>query len=172
MAGYAMAPLNAPLPTAWNFPFQPAAGNQTSILIFESLVGESVAATRQNAGSAEKSPASPPASVLKVPGWTNSATVIAAWGSAILARSPHAVAVATNASATSIRTSLGEDSTPGRRRRYGRIARAVCTACPRSRSPAEAASVQANTSSRPCLATRGTSLDTAVLALAMETAGD
>ena len=30
-------PLNAPLPTAWNFPFQSAAGIQTSILMSESL---------------------------------------------------------------------------------------------------------------------------------------
>ena len=58
MAGYAIAPLNAPLPTAWNLPFHPDAGNQTSILMSESLVGFSVAATRQNAGSAVKSPAS------------------------------------------------------------------------------------------------------------------
>ena len=47
-----MLPFKPPLPTAWNLPFQPAAGSQTSILMSESLVGVSVAATRQNAGSA------------------------------------------------------------------------------------------------------------------------
>ena len=29
-------PLNAPLPTAWNLPFQPDAGSHTSILMSES----------------------------------------------------------------------------------------------------------------------------------------
>src|SRR6266566_2767458 len=52
MAGYAIEPLNAPLPTAWNLPFQPDAGNQTSILMSESLLGVIVADTRQNDGSA------------------------------------------------------------------------------------------------------------------------
>src|SRR5579862_9905364 len=94
MAGYAMAPLNAPLPTAWNFPFQAEAGSQTSMLMCESLVGESVAATRQNAGSADKSPASPCASGLKAPAGTSAATVIAACGSATFARSPHAPSAA------------------------------------------------------------------------------
>jgi hypothetical protein len=47
MAGEAIAPLKAPLPTAWNLPFQPVAGSHTSILMSESLVGVSVAATRQ-----------------------------------------------------------------------------------------------------------------------------
>jgi hypothetical protein len=40
-----------PLLTAWNFPFQPEAGSQTSIWMSVSLVDLSVAATRQNAGS-------------------------------------------------------------------------------------------------------------------------
>ena len=47
VAAYYDTPLKAPLPTAWNFPFQPAAGSQTSILMSESPVGASVAATRQ-----------------------------------------------------------------------------------------------------------------------------
>ena len=46
-----MVPAHPPLPTAWNFPFQPDAGSQTSILMSESPDGVSVAATRQNAGS-------------------------------------------------------------------------------------------------------------------------
>ena len=50
-AAYEMLPAHPPLPTAWNFPFHPDAGSQTSILMSESLDGVSVAATRQNAGS-------------------------------------------------------------------------------------------------------------------------
>src|SRR5688572_18025619 len=95
MAGYAIAPLNPPLPTAWNLPFQPEAGNQTSILMSESLVGFSVAATRQNAGSAVKSLESPGASGLNAPACTGAATVIVARGSAIFARSLHEPAAAT-----------------------------------------------------------------------------
>src|SRR5262245_11779690 len=45
-----MFPAQPPLPTAWNFPFHPTAGSQTSILMSESDDGASVAATRQNAG--------------------------------------------------------------------------------------------------------------------------
>src|SRR6266849_1403255 len=48
---YEIVPAHPPLPTAWNLPFQPDAGIQTSILMSESPVGFSVAATRQNAGS-------------------------------------------------------------------------------------------------------------------------
>ncbi len=67
MAGYAIAPLNAPFPTAWNLPFHPEAGSHTSILMSESLVGFNVAATRQKAGSAVKSPASLCASGVNAP---------------------------------------------------------------------------------------------------------
>src|SRR5439155_9580051 len=45
-----MAPAQPPLPRAWNFPFHPRAGSQTSILMSESDEGVSVAATRQKAG--------------------------------------------------------------------------------------------------------------------------
>ena len=45
-----MAPDQPPFPTASNFPFQPEAGIQTSILISESLDGLSVAAIRQYGG--------------------------------------------------------------------------------------------------------------------------
>src|SRR5689334_16094681 len=89
MAGYAIAPLNAPLPTAWNLPFQPDSGNQTSILMSESLVGFSVAATRQNAGSPVKSPVSPDASGENAPARTEPAAVIVAWGNASFASSLH-----------------------------------------------------------------------------------
>src|SRR5450631_2928039 len=43
-----MAPLNAPLPTAWNLPFQFVDGSHISILMSESEDGRNVAATRQN----------------------------------------------------------------------------------------------------------------------------
>src|SRR5271165_1927799 len=43
-------PGKAAVPTPSNFPFQPEAGIQTSILMSESLVGFNLAATRQNAG--------------------------------------------------------------------------------------------------------------------------
>src|SRR5919201_6145864 len=46
-----MMPLHPPLPTASNLPFHPDAGIHTSILMSESADGESVAVTRQNAGS-------------------------------------------------------------------------------------------------------------------------
>src|SRR5437762_11873303 len=45
-----MFPAQPPLPTAWNFPFHPRAGSQTSILMSESDDGVSVASTRQKAG--------------------------------------------------------------------------------------------------------------------------
>src|SRR6185503_10926157 len=45
-----MTPAQPPLPTAWNLPFHPLAGSHTSTLMSESLVGVSVAATRQNSG--------------------------------------------------------------------------------------------------------------------------
>jgi len=40
----------APVSDALSFPFQPEVGIQTSILMSESLVGVSLAETRQNAG--------------------------------------------------------------------------------------------------------------------------
>jgi hypothetical protein len=43
-----------PLPLPRNLPFQPENGIQTSILMFESEVGASVAAIRQNAGISVK----------------------------------------------------------------------------------------------------------------------
>ena len=90
MAGYAIAPLKAPLPTAWNLPFQPDAGIQTSILISESRVGFSVAATRQNAGRAREASAALPGGV-KGPASTACASVIVAFGSASIDRAAHGV---------------------------------------------------------------------------------
>src|SRR5437762_10996488 len=46
-----MVPAQPPLPTASNFPFQSAAGSQTSILMSDSDEGASVAVTRQKVGS-------------------------------------------------------------------------------------------------------------------------
>src|SRR5579859_335208 len=52
-----MTPAHPPLPTAWNLPFQFAAGSQISTLMSESAVGVSVAATRQNSGALNSFPA-------------------------------------------------------------------------------------------------------------------
>ena len=54
-------PAQPPLPTAWNFPFHPEAGSQTSNLMSESDDGVSVAATRQNPGSFLNACPPPPA---------------------------------------------------------------------------------------------------------------
>src|SRR6266508_4145848 len=97
MAGYAIAPLNAPLPTAWNLPFQPDAGIQTSILMFESLDGLSVAASRQNAGRPAKAcgvatedlPPSAGDGGVNAPASTIPADVIVAAGSTIDANRSH-----------------------------------------------------------------------------------
>src|SRR5690349_5016790 len=80
-----MTPAQPPFPTAWNLPFQPEAGNQTSILISESLVGFNVASTRQKEGRSLY-PAfgfgpRPPGSV-KAPASTACAKVIVVFGRA------------------------------------------------------------------------------------------
>src|SRR5262245_2312731 len=97
-AAYGIVPAQPPLPTVWSFPFHPVAGSQTSLLMSESLVGVSVAVTRQNAGSlayvfvAPRAPGgvNDPASTI----WAES---IFAFGSVIPARCSHAVAAATGA---------------------------------------------------------------------------
>src|SRR5687767_5263314 len=84
-----MLPFQPPLPVAWNLPFQPAAGSQTSILMSESADGLSVAATRQNAGRsvncappprpvAAAPPPRPPAGGVNAPAGTSCAIVIVA----------------------------------------------------------------------------------------------
>src|SRR5688572_10575904 len=88
-----MVPLKAPLPTARYFPFQFAAGIQSSILMSESLEGRSVAATRQNAGSARGRSASVPGGV-NGPAGRASASVIAVFGSASIATSAQEPAAA------------------------------------------------------------------------------
>src|SRR5215212_7195538 len=75
-----MVPAKAPLPTTSSFPFHPLAGSQTSILMSELRDGFSVAATRQNAGSAANgsaafAPPARPAGGRKVPVATVCATV-------------------------------------------------------------------------------------------------
>src|SRR5262245_8342105 len=70
IAGYAIDPVHAPLPTACNFPFHPEVGSHTSILMSESLDGVSVAATRQNVGKPAKAAPGPPPRA-GAPGGTN-----------------------------------------------------------------------------------------------------
>src|SRR6185503_2652867 len=112
MAGYAIEPLKAPLPTAWNLPFHPDAGSQTSILMSESLVGFNVAATRQNAGSAEKSPPSLWSPGVNAPACTGAAAVMVARGSAIFARLLHEPAWATTAAGAASHASASERRPP------------------------------------------------------------
>src|SRR5688572_19807544 len=77
-----MFPFQPPLPTAWNLPFQPDAGSQTSILMSDSLEGVSVAATRQKAGrSLNGLPPPRPAGAVNAPAATGCAIVIVASGS-------------------------------------------------------------------------------------------
>src|SRR5438552_18717991 len=92
-----MLPAHPALPTACSFPFQPAeAGNQTSILISESLDGFSVAARRQNAGrlAYENPRPRPTAGLTKAPGDTVCASVIVVFGSESAARLSHVAAIA------------------------------------------------------------------------------
>src|SRR6185369_15319733 len=98
-----MFPFQPPLPTTRNFPFQAAlpgapsargAGSHTSILMSESALGFSVAATRQNAGrSANGLPPRPPGCE-NAPAATASAAVIVAFGIACDARLSHVAACA------------------------------------------------------------------------------
>src|SRR5712691_5892200 len=105
-----MTPAHPPLPTAWNFPFQPDAGIQTSILMSESLDGFSVAATRQKGGRPAKGPrpgAGPrprasgaverpgPAGGVNCPAATSCAIVIEVPGTASAARLSHVAAADT-----------------------------------------------------------------------------
>src|SRR6185295_422096 len=90
-----MAPPHPPFPTARNLPFQPDAGIQTSILMSESLVGLSVAATRQNAGKSLNgslcaAPRPPGAwGITNEPAATDSASEIVVLGSACALRLSH-----------------------------------------------------------------------------------
>src|SRR5262245_23888463 len=79
-----MLPFQPPLPTAWNFAFQPDMGSHTSILMSESLDGVSVAVTRQKAGSLAKIGSGPLAGcapgAVNVPAATGCALVTFALG--------------------------------------------------------------------------------------------
>src|SRR5213592_2978263 len=79
-----MLPAQPPLPTAWNFPFHPRTGSQTSILMSESGEGVSVAATRQKPGRALScsTAAGPGPGRVKPPAGTIRAKVIEVSGSA------------------------------------------------------------------------------------------
>src|SRR5713226_9542306 len=98
-----MTPAQPPLPTAWNLPFQPPAGSQTSTLISESLIGFNVAATRQNANSVLNARAAAGAEVaapagaggVKAPAETVCASVIVVFGSVSDARPSHDAAALT-----------------------------------------------------------------------------
>src|SRR5437879_9472977 len=77
-----MTPAKPPLPTAWNFPFHPQTGSQTSILMSESLEGANTAPTRQNPGRVENCEAAGPPAVggVKAPAATVFADVIVVFG--------------------------------------------------------------------------------------------
>src|SRR5438046_1196783 len=104
-----MTPPAPPFPVPSSFPFQPsAAGSHTSILMCDSGVGFTVAATRQKAGTVSDGGAAParpwaPGSV-KGPAGTAVADVIVVSGSARLARLSH-VAGAADAGAPDAETS-------------------------------------------------------------------
>src|SRR5215510_2768082 len=94
-----MFPFQPPLPTASNFPFQLDAGNHTSILISESLVGLIVAAIWQNAGKSvncapppRPPPARPPPPGENAPAATDCAIVIVVSGSFSPPRLSHGAA--------------------------------------------------------------------------------
>src|SRR5215813_13004315 len=93
-----MLPFQPPLPTASNFPFQLDAGNHTSILISESVVGLIVAATWQNAGKSPNCapprppPARPPPPGENAPAATDCAIVMVVSGSFSPARLSHGAA--------------------------------------------------------------------------------
>src|SRR5262245_3575273 len=93
-----MTPAQPPLPTAWNLLFQFCAGNHTSTLMSESLVGLIVTATRQNSGRSLYgfAPLPPPAGGENWPAGTIWASVIVVSFRASFARLSH---VAANAGA-------------------------------------------------------------------------
>src|SRR6187397_3392954 len=86
-------PFHPPLPVAWNLPFHPEEGSQTSTLMSESGDGLSIAATRQNAGrsvncappprpvAVAPPPRPPPCGGVNAPAATDCAIVMVASGS-------------------------------------------------------------------------------------------
>ena len=90
MAGSGTAPLQPPLPTIMNLPFQPVSGSHSSILMSESLLGVSVAAMRQCAGRSTGRAAAPAG--MNGPALTATALVMRACGSACLATASQDIA--------------------------------------------------------------------------------
>src|SRR5262249_35507300 len=98
-AAYGIVPAHPPLPTAWKVPFHPVSGSQISTLISESLVGVSVAVTRQNSGSlayigGTAAPAGLGPGGTTAPSGTCSAAVIVVCASASLASVSQGAALA------------------------------------------------------------------------------
>src|SRR5213593_4139490 len=90
-----MFPFQPPLPTASNLPFQFDAGSHTSILMSESGVGFTVAATRQNAGRSPNCaapPRPPPPAGANAPAATDCANVMVVSESLSPARLSHEAA--------------------------------------------------------------------------------
>src|SRR5579864_1476809 len=85
-----MMPAQPPLPTAWNFRFQPEAGSHTSTLMSESVEGFKVAVTRQKAGRSFRGFAD--AGGVKAPGATDEAMVMVVSGNDSDARFSQVVA--------------------------------------------------------------------------------
>ena len=122
-----MAPAQPPLPTAWNFPFQSAAGSQTSILMSESVDGVSVAATRQKAGrrlNCGTAAALAPGSV-NPPAGTICARVIEVFGSAIDDNRSHGAGALNPWPYTIIPTKTAHDPAVAILIRYGVVVTAV-----------------------------------------------
>src|SRR5262249_31018591 len=104
-----------PFPTAWNLPFQPFAGIHTSIVMSESALGVSVAATRQNDGRfaygfVPPPPRRPLSGGTNVPGATTSARLIVPAFNATPARLSH-VAAAARVAATADRNAASAMTT-------------------------------------------------------------
>src|SRR3984957_17274799 len=80
-----MLPAHAPLPTDSSFPFHFVAGIQTSILMLESPLGFSVAATRQMAGRFPKFGGGAPGNAGTAPGGRFSCPAGTAWAKVTVA---------------------------------------------------------------------------------------
>jgi hypothetical protein len=82
-AAYWIDPPHPPLPTSWNFPFQPVSGSHTSDLMSESDDGLMTSVTRQKAGSVGATSANPfvPAGAANFPALTPVTEVTVVFGS-------------------------------------------------------------------------------------------
>src|SRR6188508_3238882 len=102
-------------PDAWNLPFQPVLGSQTSTWMFESFVGLRVATTRQNEGSdANAFPPRPPrpcagwaaSGGVKAPAAITSARTIAVSGSFTAASSSQLAAAGNGTAVRAVITAV------------------------------------------------------------------